>query len=168
MQKNKGISPHVKDILGTVIYWRPRKEWGRIQVLIYGNFLFWRGEKKVKIVGCSVILTLCEPMDCIACQAPLSVGFSHQEYWSRLPCPSLGDLSDPGIEPGSPTLQADSLSSEPPDLPLWRGDLAQKQDIHSERGFERQVLSGPLGSFLTKLFWNGLAVQRWKFGSSSC
>ena len=118
MQKNKGISPHVKDILGTVIYWRPRKEWGRIQVLIYGNFLFWRGEKKVKIVSCSVILTLCEPMDCIACQAPLSVGFSHQEYWSRLPCPSLGDLSDPGIEPGSPALQTDSLLSEAPGKPI--------------------------------------------------
>ena len=81
-------------------------------------FGFEEVKKKVKTVSCSVILTLCEPMDCIARQAPLSVGFSGQEYWSRLPCPSLGDLSDPGIEPGSPTLQADSLSPEPPDLPL--------------------------------------------------
>ena len=36
------------------------------------------------------------------CQAPLSKGFSRQEYWSRLPCPSPGDLPDPGIEPMSP------------------------------------------------------------------
>ena len=40
------------------------------------------------------------------------MGFSRQEYWSGLPFPSLGDLPDPGIEPGLPTLQADSLPSE--------------------------------------------------------
>ena len=45
----------------------------------------------------------------VACQAPLSMGFSRQEYWSGLPIPSPGDLSDPAIEPGSPLLQADSL-----------------------------------------------------------
>ena len=42
------------------------------------------------------------------------MGFSRQEYWSRLPFPFPGDLPDPGIEPRSPTLQADSLWSEPP------------------------------------------------------
>ena len=47
-------------------------------------------------------------------QAPLSMGFSRQEYWSGLPFPSPGDLPNPGIEPGSPTLQADILPSEPP------------------------------------------------------
>ena len=45
-------------------------------------------------------------------------GFSRQEYWSRLPCPSPGDLPNPGIEPRSPTLQADSLPSEPPGKPM--------------------------------------------------
>ena len=45
----------------------------------------------------------------VARQAPLSMGFSRQEYWSRLPCPPPGDLPDPGIKPGSPALQADSL-----------------------------------------------------------
>ena len=48
----------------------------------------------------------------VACQAPLSVGFSREEYWSGLPFLSPGDLPDPGIEPRSPTLQADSLPSE--------------------------------------------------------
>ena len=43
-----------------------------------------------------------------------SLGFSRQEYWSGLPFPSPGDLPDPGIEPRSPELQADSLPSEPP------------------------------------------------------
>ena len=45
--------------------------------------------------------------------APWSIEFSRQEFWSGLPFPSPGDLPDPGIEPGSPTLQADSLSFEP-------------------------------------------------------
>ena len=47
-------------------------------------------------------------------QAPLSMGFFRQEYWSGVPFPPPGELSDPGIEPGSPALQADSLPSEPP------------------------------------------------------
>ena len=50
----------------------------------------------------------------VACQAPLSVEFSRQEYWSGLPFPTPGDLPDPRIEPGSSVLQADSLLSEPP------------------------------------------------------
>ena len=50
----------------------------------------------------------------VACQAPLSMEFFSQEYWSGVPFPSPGDLPDPGITPGSPALQADSLSSELP------------------------------------------------------
>ena len=45
------------------------------------------------------------------------MGFSKQEYWSGLPFPSPGDLPDPGIKPGSPALQADSLPSESPGKP---------------------------------------------------
>ena len=48
----------------------------------------------------------------VAYQAPPSMGFSRQEYWSGLPFPSPGDLPDPGIEPKSPALQADALQSE--------------------------------------------------------
>ena len=50
----------------------------------------------------------------VARQAPLSVGFSRQENWNELPFPSPGDLPYPGIEPGSPALQADFLLSESP------------------------------------------------------
>ena len=50
----------------------------------------------------------------LACQAAPSRGFSRQEYWSGLPFLSPGDLSDPGIEPGSPALHIDTLPSEPP------------------------------------------------------
>ena len=52
-------------------------------------------------------LTLCDPMDCITCQAPPSMGFSRKEYWSEWPFHSPGDLPDSGIEPMSlmsPTL----------------------------------------------------------------
>ena len=49
----------------------------------------------------------------VAHQAPLSVGFSRQEYWSGLPFLSPGNLPDPGIEPRSPALQADALPSKP-------------------------------------------------------
>jgi len=55
----------------------------------------------------------------VARQALLSMGFFRQEYWSGLPFPSPGDLSDPGIEPQSAALQADALPSEPPGLILW-------------------------------------------------
>ena len=53
----------------------------------------------------------------IAHQAPLSMGIFRQEYWSGLPCPSPGDLPDPGIKPISPALQMDSLPAE------WSGRL---------------------------------------------
>ena len=52
-------------------------------------------------------------------QTPPSMGFSRQEYWSGLPFPSPGDHPNPGIEPGSPALQADVLTSEPPGKPSF-------------------------------------------------
>ena len=57
--------------------------------------------------------TLCSPMNYNP-PGSSSMGFSRQEYLSGLPCPSLGDLPNPGIEPGSPALQVDSLLSKPP------------------------------------------------------
>ena len=60
--------------------------------------------------------TLCDSMS-IACQAPLSMELSRQEYWSGLTCPPPGVQSNPGIEPRSPALQMDSLPSEPPGKP---------------------------------------------------
>ena len=60
--------------------------------------------------------TLCDPWT-VAYQAPPSVGFSRQEYWSGVPFPSPEDLSKPGIEPKSPTLQVDSLPAKLPGKP---------------------------------------------------
>ena len=55
--------------------------------------------------------------------------FSRQEYWSRLPFPSPEDLPDSGTEPGSPALQADSLTSEPQGKPLYILDTSNLSDI---------------------------------------
>ena len=69
--------------------------------------------EKVKVKSLSRVRLLAT-LWTVALQAPLSMGFSRQEYWSGLPFPSPGDLPNPGIKPGSPALQADALSSEPP------------------------------------------------------
>ena len=68
-------------------------------------------EVKVKVLVTQSCLTLCDPMDCVVHQAPLSMELSWQEYWSGLPFPSPGDFPNPGLEPRSPALQADSLPS---------------------------------------------------------
>ena len=75
--------------------------------------------------------TLCGPTDCVACQAPLSMGFSRQEYRSGLPLPSPEDPPDPGTEPGSPTLQADPLPSEP------AGKFSEMQTLQKITGVVR-------------------------------
>ena len=67
--------------------------------------------KKVKSLSC--VQLFATPW-IVAHQAPPSMGFSRQQCWSGLPFPSPGDLPDPGIEPGSPALQAETLPSEPP------------------------------------------------------
>ena len=69
--------------------------------------------KPVKVKSLSRVRLFATPWG-VAYQAPPSMGFSRQEYWSGLPFPSPGGLPNPGIEPGSPALQADALPSEPP------------------------------------------------------
>ena len=77
----------------------------------------------------------------VAHQALLSMEFSRQEYWSGLPFPSPGDLPDPGIEPRSPALQADSLPSEPLGKPcemntilkIFENDVGKKSSFYSNK-----------------------------------
>ena len=92
-----------------------------------GNQAFNEGQfygKKKK--GLSVLYdSLCP----LAHQAPLSMKVPRQEGGSELPFPSPGDLPDPGIEPGPPTLQADSLSCEPPGKPISM-ETIDKQSFH--------------------------------------
>ena len=90
----------------------------RVNQVIMATFLWsyrmWQERKKGKSL--SRVWLFVTPW-AVDYQAPLSMEFSRQEYWSGLPFPSPGDLPDPGIEPGSPTLQADTLLSEPPGKP---------------------------------------------------
>ena len=77
---------------------------------------------QVKVKSLSRVRLFATPWT-VAYQAPLSVGFSRQEYWSGLPLPSPWNLPDPGIEPRSLTLQADSLPSKPPGKPYIMSNL---------------------------------------------
>ena len=71
---------------------------------------------KVKVKSLSRVQLFVTPCT-VAYQAPPSMELSRQACWNGLPFPSPGDLPDPGIEPGSPALQADALPSEPPGKP---------------------------------------------------
>ena len=88
------ISAHIKSVVLTALF----------------------SEKKVKSLSHVQLFAI--PWT-VAYQAPSSMEFSRQEYWSGLPFPSPGDLPDPGIEPGSPALQADTLPSEAPGKPFF-------------------------------------------------
>ena len=69
---------------------------------------------KVKVKPLSYVRLSAQSCPILCDQAPPPVEFSRQEYWSGVPFPSPEDLPNPGIEPGSPSLQADALPSEPP------------------------------------------------------
>ena len=71
----------------------------------------------VPVLSHSVVSNSATPWT-VALQAPLSMGFSKQEYWSGLPCLPPGHLPNPGIEPRSPSLWADSLPFDPPGKPF--------------------------------------------------
>ena len=85
--------------------------------------------KKVKVKSLSHVRLFATPWT-VAYQGPLSMGFSRQEHWSGLPFPSPGDLPNPGIEPGSPSLRVDALPSEPPVKP----QMEEGKSMHSGPG----------------------------------
>ena len=80
--------------------------------MIYIYIFFIYSIVIVKVKSLSHVRLFATPWT-VAYQASPSMGFSRQEYWSGVPFPSPEDLPDPGIEPGSPALQADALPSEP-------------------------------------------------------
>ena len=85
------------------------------------------------VLSCSVMADSLPPHGLWPARLLCPWGFSRQEYWSGLPCPPPGALPNPGIEPRSPTLQVDSLSSELPGKPknTWLGSLSLLQGIFS-------------------------------------
>ena len=81
------------------------------------GFWFTRCSSILVLARAQLCPTLCDPMDYIARHTPLAMEFPRQGYCSELPCPPPEDRPNPGIEPRSPALQADSLPSEPPGKP---------------------------------------------------
>ena len=86
-----------------------------LYVYCCANTITWKRSKSVSLSRVQPFVTAW----IVARQAPLSMEFSRREYWNGLPCLPPGHLPNPGIEPGSPTLQANSLLSEPPRKPNY-------------------------------------------------
>ena len=112
---------------------------------------------------------LCVTLWIIAHQAPLSMGFSRQEYGSGLLCPPPGDLPDLGIEPRASTLQAEFFTTEPPGKPhgcyiVWQREFCRCElDWGSWDGeIVQDYPSGP--SVLPRILLKGKGMWRWKWG----
>ena len=108
------VSPGLKNILYMIFYSLFLSVAG-IPEELWKEWFLRRKELSLLCIRAKLLqlcLILWDPMDCSR-QAPLFMGFSRQEYWSGLPCPPPGDLTNPGIEPTCPAafaLQADSLT----------------------------------------------------------
>ena len=84
--------------------------------------------------------------------------FSKQEYWSGLPFPSPGDLSDPGIKPRSPALQADALPSEPPGKPNNCPQFSSVQSLSRVRLFATPWIAAHQASLPITISWSSLRL----------
>ena len=97
--------------------------WNELNSLAYiFPFVFWLYMWCVCVLSCFSYVGLFVTLWTIACQAPLSMGFSRKEYWSGLLCPPSGNLSDPGIEPVflmSPALAGSFFALAPPGKPTY-------------------------------------------------
>ena len=108
-------------------------------------------KEKVKSLSC---IRLFATLWTVALQASPSMGFSQQEYWSGLPFPSPGDLSDPAVELGDLALQADCLPSEA--LIRYQGDVLSQRKACEDtgrRGLPASLKGGLMRNQLTPLFW---------------
>ena len=105
----------------------------------------------------------------IAHQAPLSMGLPRQECWSGLPFPSSGDLPNPGIEPGSPVLQADSLPTELPGKPAHFSNsyCLHQQFSNSLPKHTWKTRHGPLSSTFQGMGYRGESIIYMTFLSDS-
>ena len=117
----------------------------------------------VKVKSLSCVRLFATPWT-IAYQAPQSMEFSRQEYWSGLPFPSPGDLPDPGIEPGSPTLWADALLSEPPGKPLSSSRNLQTEWTSNVWNLDNWTLWNRFLCYPSQ--WQWLAVNQINYGTS--
>ena len=101
----------------------------------------------------------------VTCQAPLFMGFPRQEYWSGLPFFSPGDLPDPGIKPGTPALQVDSLPSEPPGklYLTWNQSVQFSRSVMSDSLQPHGLphASPPCPSPTPRVYSNSCPLSRW-------
>ena len=104
----------------------------------------WYVWSEVKLLSC---VRLFETQWTVAYQASPSMEFSRQEYWNGLPFPSPGDLPNPGIEPRSPTLQADTLPSESPGKPWYVYFTTIKKGLKNKKHRERSALGPQLAMY---------------------
>ena len=105
-----------------------------------GLFLLWKWKCSRSVVSSS-LQHLGLP---VAHQAPLSMEFSGQEYWSGLPIPSPGDLLNPGTELGSPMLHANSLPFKTPETLATLGDVKKLEMVLSQSSFLRCLFSAAI------------------------
>ena len=119
-----------------------------------GTLHLWKW--KVKVKSLSRVRLFVTPWT-VAYQAPPSVGFSRQECWSGLPFPSPRDLPNPGIEPGSPALQADTLPSEPPGEPL-----------HLWASFQKPITTPVSGKNIRQILVTGDPIINLTSAPSNC
>ena len=112
------------------------------------------------VLSCSVMADSLPPHGLWPARLLCPWGFSRQEYWSGLPCPPPGALPNPGIEPRSPTLQADSLPTEPPGRPKQTGlgSLSLLQEIIPTQELNRGLL--PCRQILYQLSYQGSPLNR--------
>ena len=116
-----------------------------INNLRYADDTTLMAESEVKLLSC--VWLFATPWT-TAYQAPPSMEFSRQEYWSGLPFPSSGDLPDPGIKAGCPALQADALPSEPPKTLLMKLKVeSEKVDLKLNIQKMKIMASGPVTSW---------------------
>ena len=101
----------------------------------------------------------------VAYQTPLSMRFSRREYWIGLPFPSPRDLADPGIEPGSPALQVDALTSEPPGKLRKEDTLTNGDFLYKCKYFLKMIPWLPLQNFPKIISGKG---KNWESVISTC
>ena len=129
---------------------------------IAGRFLIAE-PLEVKVKSLSRVRLFATPWT-VTYQASPSMGFSRQEYWSGLPFPSPTDLPDPGIEPGSPALEADTLTSEPPGKPMEEAMVIQSK-LREENFFSFFFMVGMMRNIIC-YFTNSRRLGKAKNGFS--
>ena len=135
---------------------------------LWQSLCLWDDNQNIKIfflffsLGGGLVAKSCSTL-ATPCQAPLSMGFSRQEYWSGLPFPAPGDLPNWGIKPRSPALQADSLPTELRGKPVFQPSVQFSSSVvsNSLQPHESQHTRPPCPSPIPRVYSNSCPSSRW-------